>query len=505
MFESLVTQAPALGSGGMGLANADQLEALQKALVANAGIDPATFTSGRAMTVESLDSTLVQRLFTEKEAQLFRKLKHSPVGSVVHQWAERTDVGGIEGAFTSEGGDSVKSDQTLGRKFTEAKYMQFHQEATLQAVLTSDRGMTLEGAIALETNAGALKAIKATEHYLFMGNSDLYPLQYDGILKQVEDYNADGASSGNHIIDVRAKASTETFENAVEGAVDEVRVNYSMPDCLFGDIGTMTGFQRLIRSRLRFPVNEMQGGVAYGSGKFNVYPTLHGDLDLYGDIFVSADGLIPGPGNTPRRSSLSTAPDTDAVTAQVVSVLSSTPTGETAQWVAGDAGDYHYTVVGANNFGDGPAEAGSAAATITATPTASIVRIRCTVGTGADRPTALKLYRSKVGGTASTEHRFVKSVQVPASNQTMTNNTVDIYDGNNDLPGTSRAYILTTAEADNAIDWVQFLPMMRFNLFPATAAVWPFLVLLFGSVVLRKPERHVILKNIIPENLDWFD
>ena len=499
--QQLIGSAPGAGNSSWGVSSLEALEELQKALVASSGIDPAQFTSGRAMTLESLDSTLVQRLFDEKEARLFRKLKPRPVGSVVHQWAERTDVGSIAGAFTSEGGDSVKSDQVLGRNFTEIKYLQFHQEATLQAVLTGDSGMSLEGALALETNAGALKAVKAVEHYLFSGNSAHYPLQFDGLEAQLRTQAPDLTNHdfAYNILDVRAKPSSETMVDRIEDSTDVIRRNFGYADCLIGDVQTMTGFQRYIRPNLRFPVNEMQGATAYGGGTFNTYPTFNGDVELMGDVFVSADGLTRGPGTVPKVSTLDNAPVTASITTATVAVAT---TGSNGLWTSDDDGDYYYSVAPSNNFGDGPVQAGSAAATIPSAPTAStVVTITCTVATGANRPTALKLYRSQKGGTASTEHRFVKTVAVPAG----TGTSVVIDDANLDLPGTSKAWILTTDPAHKAIDWVQFLPLMRFNLYPASAAVWPFLVLLYGSLILYKPERHVMLTNIIPENSDWFD
>lgn len=503
--QGLINAAPGVGQMGWGASSVEALEELQKALVAGTGIDPAQFTSGRAMTLESLDSTLVQRLFDEKEARLFRKLKPRPVGSVVHQWAERTGVGTVEGAFTSEGGNSVKQDQTLGRKFTEIKYLQFHREATLQAVLTGDRGMSLEGALALETNAGALQAVQSVEHFLFSGNSANYPLQFDGLEAQLFSERAGIISQGfvDNILDVRAKPSTETLIDRMEEATDLIRRNFGYADCMIGDVQTMTGIQRYIRPRMRFPVDQMQGQVAYGGGNFNIYPTFNGDLELMGDVFVSADGITRGPGTVPKPSTLTGAPVADSLTAATVSVLNARPMGEPdGVWSADDEGDYFYTVVASNNMGDGPSDAGSAAATIPSNPTTgTYVQIACTVATGANRPTAIKLYRSKKDGTADTEHRYVKTVPVPAGTTT----TINIFDGNHDLPGTSKAYILTSDPSQKAIDWIQFLPLMRFNLFPGSAAVWPFLVLLYGSLALYKPERHVMLRNIVPENSDWFD
>ena len=483
-----------IGAAGWGQSSWDQIEALNKALTAGAGIDPATFTSGRAMTYESLHSTLVQQLWTEQEAKLFRLLKSTPIGSTVHQWAERTSVGAPYGAFVAEGGNSVAHDQNLGRQHATVKYMQTHRQATLQSVITSDRNMTLEDSIGLETNAGALYLIQTIERSLFSANSMYNPLEFDGLEAQIRAFN-----SGANVIDGRTKPGTETFEDRIKEGSDIVRKNYGRLNCMFTDVDTLTGFQNIIRDRTRYGTGQPAGNnekrdIA-GNLIFNTYTTTHGNIDLYEDVFLASDGISPGPGTNPVASPLSGAPGAGAITAQVVTVLSSAPTGVIPLWKAGDAGDYRYQVVAVNGFGDGNAEAGSAAATIPATPANSVVRIACTVPTGAVRPTAIKLYRAEKDAT--TDFRYVKTVSVPVDTST----TVNIYDGNEDLPGTSKAYLLAMADGQDAIEWLQFAPMMRFNLYPGAAAVWPFLVLLYGVLALMKPGRHVLIKNIIPENL----
>ena len=71
-----------------------------------------------------------------------------------------------------------------------------------------------------------------------------------------------------------------------------------------------------------------------------------------------------------------------------------------------------------------------------------------------------------------------------------------ITDANDDLPGTSRVYLLNMNPAYNAIEWGQFLPLMKFPLYPTDAAISPFLMLLFGSLVNKKTTQHAIIKNV---------
>jgi len=45
---------------------------------------------------------------------------------------------------------------------------------------------------------------------------------------------------------------------------------------------------------------------------------------------------------------------------------------------------------------------------------------------------------------------------------------------------------------------------MKFDLYPTNAAVYPFLMLLFGFLAVKKPVQHVRIKNIAPSGLGWF-
>ena len=486
-------------------ASMEQVENLQKALTAGSGINPADFTSGRAMTVESLESTLINQLWSEDEAKLFRLIKSEKAGSVVHQWAERTSVGDIDGAFVAEGGASVAHDQVLDRQFTTAKFIQTRREATLQAVIQGDNRMMLEEALALETNAGALWCVRVIEKMLFHANSDYNPLAFDGLEKQITDYN-----SGSNVIDVRAEASNATFENSIKTGADIIRRNYGRADCMFADTETLTAFQQRIEERTRFPIDQAPNRDVVGNLIFNKYATPHGRLDLYDDLFISADGATDGAGAVPSASSNSDAPGAGAITAatQAAAAISGISSVSQTHWSSDDVGFYRYKVVAVNGFGDGAAEdcTGNAVNIQASERTTHAAHITVTVPTGAARPTAIKLYRTRKASAASgvttdSEARYVKTVAVPDDTST----TVNIYDANADLPGTSKAFILTLQPRQKALAWFQFLPMMRFNLYPASAATWPFLVLLYGSLALFKPGRHIMLKNIIPTSLDWFD
>ena len=71
-------------------------------------------------------------------------------------------------------------------------------------------------------------------------------------------------------------------------------------------------------------------------------------------------------------------------------------------------------------------------------------------------------------------------------------------DQNRDIPGTVKAYILNLTPGMTAMTWRQFLPMVKFSLYPTNAAVVPWAQLLFGYLRITKRRHHVVIKNILP-------
>lgn len=455
-----------MGYEGFAQANAETLDALSKAMSAGSGVDAAVMTGGRALTPESLDTTLVNILHTTDEARLFQRLKKTPVKSVVHQWDVRTEVGADDGAWIPEGGNSQSADQTISRKFTTAKYLQTLRTVTLQASVSN----MIEDAIALEKNAGALWIIRNVEKTLFAGNSTLFSVQPDGLKAQIDPGN---------IIDVRgADATSSTFEDAITSCARTIRNHFGVPTHMFSSTMIMMDVQKLLRDRIRFG----NGNVGYGSAVFKTYPTPFGEIELVDDVFITE-------GDVPSQSSLTTqAPTTPTVNSSTVNGAGQTG----SQFGAGDAGNYDYVVVGSNQYGDSAATADIPVTNVLATGSVTI-----NLTGGAILPSAYKVYRSELGGVSGATCLYAFSVAYTGAGQ----NVIDL---NAYLPGTSDVYILNLNPTYDAIEWVQFLPMMKFDLYPTNAAVYPFLMLLFGSLAVKKPVQHARITNVAPASLGWF-
>lgn len=449
---------------GFGEAHMESLELLQKALSAGSGVDAAAFTGGRALIPESLETTLVNILHTQDEARIFQALKKMPIKSPVHQWDERTEVGADDGAWVPEGGDSEEADQTIARKYMVSKYLQTLRKVTLQASISN----MIEPAMVLEQNAGTLWIIRNVEKGIIYGDKALVTEQPDGLIQQIPSSN---------VLDVRgADASSVAFENAFNEGCRVIRENYGRPSNFFGSTKVMEDVQRLLRDRIRFAP-----GVNQGAAVFTEYPTPFGTPVIKDDIFIK-EGAIPAPsGLTSKRPDALTIDSGPTIAGDALS-----------EFGANDAGNYYYKFVGVNRYGDGVVSAESTVAAVTAGD-----KVTFTIGPGGIVPTAIRVYRTKKDGASGST--VLNMFTIP-----YTGDPTTVIDYNSLLPGCSDGFLLTMEQVYDAIEWFQFLPLMKFDLYPTNAAVYPFLMLLFGALALKKPVQHVRVKNIASSALGWF-
>lgn len=465
-----------VGHGDFG--NVDVLENLQKALSAGSGVDAGSFTGGRALIPESLENTLVNVLWSQDEARLFQRIKKKAISSPVHQWDKRTEVGDSDGAWVAEGGTSFEKDQTISRVYATAKYLQTLRKATLQATLSN----MIENAMTIEQNAGALWIIREVEKAMFYGNDAIVAEQPKGILQQINDYAGNVATYGSpvadNILDVRgASADSAEFEKKMNEASRAIRDKYGKATLLLTSTMVMQDVQNLLRDRIRFGIGDNKGSTV-----FNRYPTPFGEMELLDDVFIR-EGNTPG---TPSVIAGAPAAPTQSVAPAAGAVAGS----EISFWGAADVGAYLYRVTAVNKFGE------SAPVNMTTVNSVSGQKITMTVADGATAGTGFNLYRSKKGGAVA-DAKFVKTVP-------RTGATTVITDFNAELPGCSHGIILTMDQVYDAIEWFQFLPLMKFDLYPTNQAVYPFLMLLFGALALKKPEQHAYIRNISPASLGWF-
>ena len=332
---------PYTGGGGAALmwdtsysgfqeANYAAYELLAKAMTAGSGVDAAQYTGGRALSIESLDQTLVNILFTQDEAVLFQLLKKQPVKSVVHQWDTRTEVGSDDGAWAAEADNAFSTDQTINRNYMTVSFLQTLRTVTLQASLTN----MISDAVALEKDAGTRWLIRNVEKGIIYGNTAFVPQQPTGFKYGIP---------ASNVLDLRGQPpNTSTIEQFITQGAQEIRQKYGRADLLLTSPAAMTDLQTLMRDRLRLPPQSEGLGAAI----FTEYPTPFGRPQIKEDIFLLEGS---GPVASTLTSYAPSAPSIGAITAQ---------TGVAgSNFTATDAGQYYYVVVAASKYGDSVASA----------------------------------------------------------------------------------------------------------------------------------------------------
>ncbi|MFZ4618313.1 MAG: SU10 major capsid protein [Rectinemataceae bacterium] len=441
---------------------------LQKALSAGYGTDAAAMTGGRALIPEDIEMSMVNALAAKKEDfKLSNLLKNTKVNSTVHEYTRRNDAGDFQSIFTSEGGSAGDSSQTLERVTRPMKYMQTYREVTLQMQVAR----TIEDALASEKLAGTLTVLKGLEYGMFQADSSVIPVQFDSVSKQVR-----ANASRRNLVDLRgAKISDVAGEDSITEIARQVFENGGSLSHAFMPSMIAQDFQKLAKDRLRFNPDDRKGAQVVME-----YPTpFSSDIKIAGkeagpDKMMYVKGKIAASGDSTKR------PDAPTFALASQNLTASQGRG----FDAGSAGTYYYTVFAINEFG---VSVGAAAASLAL---AAAKEAKVTITPGAKRGTGYIICRSKKDAADGTDCR--EMVRVADSDAA----TTVVLDQQEDLPGTGEILYLSHDEVEPSIQFDQFLPLMKFDLYPTRAAVTPFLIVLFGTPDVKVPWFHGVVKNV---------
>ena len=450
---------------------------LLKALSAGSGTDSATMTGGRALIPQDIESTLVNALFLKRQDfKLMNMIKTEKVTSTVHEYTRRNEFGDETGVFVSEGGEARETNQTLERITRVMKYLQTLREVTLQMRVAN----TIEDAEASEKEAGTLTILKGAEWGLFHGDGDVVPTQYDSIVKQVL-----SNETRKNRVDLRgAKMTSAKAEDAI---VELARAIYEkggyatdafMPPAIAADL------QALARDRFRLNDGDRRGATVIQSypTAFSNEITIAGERAGANKLYRVKNRPVPtvGVDGTPNAPS--------------IAVLAVANTGATG-FKSATAGTYRYAVFAINEKGI----SGASAAANLVVANGEMAQITITPATTGGAATGYIVCRGKINTTTGDDQREMFRVADSGSGTTVAK------DSNDELPGTGQLLMVSDDPIEKTLQWDQFLPLMKFDLYPTKTAVIPFLILLFGTPDVKVPWYHGVIDNVGYTGLDWFD
>ncbi|MCL2174467.1 MAG: hypothetical protein FWB73_00330 [Treponema sp.] len=452
---------------GSNVAEAQQIEELNKALTAGYETDSALMVGGRTLLPENLEATMMNVVAALKEdCKILNSVKKVPVKSTVHEINRRTKFGGYRFNTVAERGRSLDTDQALERTFFPQKYIQTRRSVTKQMEVAD----TLEDAYTSEKLAGTEVACQSAEYLIFHGNSDIIPTEFDGFISAIE------KSKSPNVLDKRGKSLGAIGEGLFDDVARQLwdrggSVNKAMfPSVLARDI------KELFRDMLRMTMKDNTASFV----QLPDYPTAIGPTikfsgeDAGADKFYQVKGVVKAEGDPVERPRTPTAFTAAAIAGAAGS-----------QFLVADGGNYNYTVHAINRAGiseglplANPVAVGAGAGVeLSITPDNSVP------------PTGFILCRSAKDGS-----EVMEMVQIPV--KPGTDGKTVYRDINTDLPGTASMLFLTEQRITPVYTFGQLLPLCTYPLYPTDRAETPFLILLYASLEVRAPEFCALVKNL---------
>lgn len=463
-------------AGEMGMGDVAELK---KAMEAGYGSDVAALTGAGALRIQSLEKTMLSTIQDNQHFALFNELSKSNATATVDEWTEQSGVGGFLGGSTNtETGNIATAQGDYARRVGMVKYLMTKREVSYVATLQN----SLVAAEAVEAQNGALQLLTDAEFLCFEGDSTVVPTEFDGISAQM-----DALGSADHVIDAAGQSLASI--SMVDQAASTIAGfgNFGTPTHLFMSQLTQSDFNTNLDPAFRVSLNGTAQELMMGAPVAGIN-TSWGKIKTVADVFIRDERQKqPFEVDYPAVASANVAfkPQTVTPTAGAG--------GADSKWGATHAGNYYYAVAGINAAGQ----------------TAALVSIQTAVSAGqqvsiaiaasaANTETGYAIYRGRKNGTnAITDLRLM--VRVPKT----AGGTTTFIDKNRKIPGTAKAFVLNMNGGAQAINWRQYLPMTRFNLYPTASAVVPWAQMLFGYLRIGKRKHHCVIENIVPAGAVW--
>jgi hypothetical protein len=308
---------------------------------------------------QSIEATLASATHTMRDLVLFPMLPKVQVTNTVHEYAVINEHGLDMDPFISEGGgaaaDFASTQSSYERKSVKIKYMAERRQISDVSTLVGIIGHNAN-AMAEETERGTMSLLRKVEVECFYGDEDVKSKGYDGLIKQIErddstarDVELGGRGFSNNQEDLEGNALTATKLHDVLGELYSAP-RFGKPDAIFLD---PKQYSKLIadsasngRHDAMLLVNQAdQGVVTLGAG-----PRIHvmgpmGPVPVVAAPFINRQ--LPPPAAGAGGSLRPTLP-TFAANATAAAVASSFDAPGTG---GGHDGSCRYVIVAVNSQG----------------------------------------------------------------------------------------------------------------------------------------------------------
>jgi hypothetical protein len=503
----------------------------------------ANVTGGQALGYVSLDTRMARATVRPSSFTIYQALDKSLAWQIVDFWALAKATGGAPpgSAFANY------SNVTSGSLATSAgtyDMMNILLKLALdgRAITTALASQNNYVNVSEQENTNAALVVLQTFNWaIYHGNSTIFTNQFDGISAQLVNngfgasnvfdfYNFSNEYSASHSWSPELTLYNLIYEAAAKitsyGVYGHITHAFMSPTAM----GALQGLTNTILNNVITQINELQDRAPIViNGNFIGMQTRYGHIQFPMDLFIDArdtpvqalvvDGHTQVLGdNTPNPTSITNPTTvTGTVNTSGANIIGSEFNGS---YTPGGGGSYMYAVAATDSSMNETVL--SLSLLVSGVNSGNSVSVAITPNGAA--ASAFRVFRSGLGGiqnnstvtagvtpAVAAEFRYIGSIAANGSN------VVTMYDlngGSNNnvlstgtansgkIPGSSTIFLLDMDPMDLAIDFRMLLPLVRVELF-ANNLYMPWAVASIGSLRLRVPQFHGLIKNYVPTNPTW--
>jgi len=469
-----------------------QVEQLIKAMTAGElpGGQVTGLNSGPSLKLESLEATLKTLSYQMKMFTLYNLIGKKKAYSTAEEYQQMVNYGNESAYFIGEGELPESQDSQYQREVAQVKYMGTTRQVTDVMMRVNSQVPNL---ILQEEKNGMLYLAKGCDHFLYHGNSNAVPKQFNGMYRNhklgIGGTNPAYAVSP-FVVDLRGYTMREDDVNTAVSAV--VNQGFGMVTDIFGPPVVFDGFVKTKYDIRRTNEQEIQRGL-YGN-KVTTFVTQFGDVAVQNDIFSRK--------SLPRYTTGTTAGKQHAKAPEAVTPDVSTPlaaqTDTLSQFGTAFAGDYFYAVASVNEYGEGALTPLNSAGALFTVASNKAVDLKYTLVDGAYVATGFKIYRSEVDPTTligATPFYPIFSISITEHGDGYDGGSTGLVrDRNFEIPNTESAFVCEN-NSDQVFSMKELSPMMKMDL-ALTSPTYRFMILYYLTNILYAPKKVAVIKNI---------
>jgi hypothetical protein len=405
---------------------------------------------------QSIEGMLSVATHTMNEIALWRNIPKTSVSNSLHEYVVVEEHGLDLDPFIAEGGGGTEfatGSASYDRKSIKVKYMaerrQISDVASMVGLIGDNRT-----AMAEETERGTLSLMRKVESQLWHGDESMNSEGFDGVIKQISD-------SGSKL-DLNGAVPTPLLLQEVLGQV-YASPNYGRPDTIYVEprIHAELIRQSVENGRHDMFTRDPSQGVTFGQEKIFITAP-YGKVAVQAAPFLHTASLAP-------NAAIGSQPTEAGYVAPAFALTSPLAGSDLA------AGKYFYKVVAVGKSGAlAPVQSGELTVaagdgvTITLNADANINYYR--------------IYRSERNAGADTCRMITR----------VAGDGTDYLDKGQHAHNTSN--IVFAQHTPDAMQFVRLLDLIRRPL-AETSTIRPFLLMLFGSPVIKLPRKMFVLEQ----------